>query len=120
MDGKWFIYRSLILDRLRGRHMGRVRVQGENREHEVVVYSLSSCTPCKHAMRLLKDMGVEYEYIHLDTAAPDDREDAMVEIGEFLPGRGIQLAYPIIVIDGLFSIVGYSERKLRKIFEGDP
>ena len=100
--------------------MGRVRVAGENRKHKVVVYSLSSCTPCKHAMRLLEAMGVEYEYIHLDTVDPDERGEAMVEIGEHLPGRGIQLAYPIIIVDDLVTIVGFSETKLRKMFEDLP
>ena len=100
--------------------MGRVKVAGENNKHSVVVYSLSSCTPCKKAMRLLESMGVEYEYIHLDTVDPDERGEAMVEIGELLPGRGIQLAYPIIVIDDLISIIGFSERKLRKLFEEGP
>jgi glutaredoxin-like protein NrdH len=100
-----------------GMLVGRVRVAGENKEHDVVVYSLSSCIPCKKAMGLLESMGVEYEYIHLDTVDPEERSEAMVEIGELLPGRGIQLAYPIIVIDDLISIIGFSERKLRKLFE---
>ena len=98
--------------------MGRVKVAGENKEHSVVVYSLSSCTPCKKAMRFLESIEVEFEYINLDTADPEERSEAMVEIGEFLPGRGIQIAYPIIVIDDLISIIGFSERKLRTIFEG--
>ena len=97
--------------------MGRVKIAGENREHDVVLYSLSSCTPCKKTMRLLESLGVEYEYIHLDIADPDERGEAMVELGEVLPGRGIQIAYPVIVIDDLISIVGFSERKLRKVFE---
>jgi glutaredoxin len=105
---------------LRGILVGRVKVAGENREHDVVVYSLSSCTPCKKTMRLLESMGVEYEYIHLDTVDPDERGEAMVELGDFLPGRGIQLAYPVIVIDDLITIIGFSERKLRKVFEGMP
>ncbi len=100
--------------------MGRVKVAGENREHDVVVYSLSSCTPCKKTMRLLEGMGVEYEYIHLDTVDPEERGEAMVELGEFLPGRGIQIAYPVIVIDDLITIIGFSERKLRKLFEERP
>jgi len=100
--------------------MGRVKVAGENKEHKVVIYSLSSCTPCKKAMRLLESMGVEYEYIHLDTATPDERGEAMIEMGDFLPGRGIQIAYPVIVIDDLISIVGFSERKLRKVFQSGP
>jgi len=105
---------------LRGIWVGRVKVAGENREHGVVVYSLSSCTPCKKTMRLLENMGVEYEYIHMDTVDPEERGEAMVELGEFLPGRGIQLAYPIIVIDDLITIIGFSERKLRKVFEEGP
>ena len=100
--------------------MGRVKVAGENKEHNVVVYSLSSCTPCKKTMRLLEDKGIEYEYIHLDTVNPEERGEAIVELGEFLPGRGIQLAYPIIVIDDLITIIGFRERKLRKLFEERP
>ncbi len=100
--------------------MGRVKVAGENKEHDVVVYSLSSCTPCKKTMMLLESMGVEYEYIHLDMVDPEERGEAMVELGDFLPGRGIQLAYPVIVIDDLITIIGFSEMKLRKMFEEMP
>jgi glutaredoxin len=103
-----------------GMLVGRVKVAGANRKHRVVIYSLSTCIPCKKAMRLLEDMGVEYEYIHLDTVDPDERGEAMVEIGERLPGRGIQLAYPIIIVDDLVTLIGFSERKLRKMFEGMP
>lgn len=92
--------------------MGRVRVDGENREHRVTVYVTSRCAPCKKTRRFLKSRSIEYEYLNLDTADPEEREQAMIELGEHLPRRGRKITYPITVIDGEAVVYGYDEEDL--------
>ena len=92
--------------------MVRVRVDGENREHRVTVYVTSRCAPCKKTRSFLKSRSIEYEYLNLDTADPEEREEAMMEIGEHLPRRGRKITYPITVIDGETVVYGYNEEAL--------
>ena len=95
--------------------MARIKVSGENREHGVVLYGLTTCTPCKKTLAFLKSRGVEYEYMNLDAVDAEERGEAMMEIADYLPGRGVALAYPIIIIDDLICLVGFSESKLTKV-----
>ena len=92
--------------------MARVRVDGENREHRVTVYVTSRCAPCKKTRRFLKSSSIEYEYLNLDTADPEEREQAMIELGEHLPRRGRKITYPIIIIDENTVVYGYDEESL--------
>lgn len=92
--------------------MARVRVDGENREHRVTVYVTNRCTPCRKTRRFLESRSVEYEYLYLDDADPEEREEAMIEIGEHLPLRGTKITYPIIVIDEDIVLYGYDEDDL--------
>ena len=94
--------------------MSRIRVNGENREHRVTVYVTSRCVPCNKTRRFLKSRSIEYECLNLDTADPEERGEAMTEIGEFLTSRGIKITYPIIIIDEKTVIYGYDEEALFK------
>jgi len=97
--------------------MGMVTVAGENNSHSVVVYTMSSCTPCWKTKKLFDSQSVKYEYLDLDTAAPWERSEAMVEIGEHLPGGGVKIFFPVIIIDGRTVIYGYDKGKLSEFLE---
>jgi glutaredoxin len=92
--------------------MTKVRVDGENREHRVTVYVTSRCAPCKMTRSFLKSRSIEYEYLNLDKADPEERDKAMIEIGEHLPRRGRKITYPITIIDGDTVLYGYDEEAL--------
>jgi glutaredoxin len=92
--------------------IARVRVDGENREHRVTVYVTSRCAPCKKTRKFLKSRSIEYEYLNLDTADHEEREQAMIEIGERLPLIGRKITYPITIIDENTVIYGYDEEAL--------
>jgi len=97
--------------------MARVLVPGENRRHRLMIYTVSSCTPCKRAMAFLRSNSVEFEYMDIDRSEPDERKEAMLDIGDYLPVSGVTLAYPIIIVDELSAIVGFHEGKLRRVLE---
>lgn len=92
--------------------MAKIRVDGENREHRVTVYVTSRCAPCKKMRSFLKSRSIEYEYLNLDTADTEERDEAMMEIGEHLPRRGRKITYPITIIDGDTVLYGYDEEAL--------
>ena len=92
--------------------MGMVQVKGGHKKHAVMIYSISTCVPCSKTKAFLDDQSVGYDYLDLDTAEPWERSEAMIEIGEHLPIRGVNLALPIIIIDGYVVILGFDKRNL--------
>ena len=90
--------------------MTRVKVEGDNRSHDVFIYALSTCGWCKKTKQFLRDNGVEYEYLDVDTAGKEEREEAIKE----LRARKAPLGFPIIVVDGERLIVGYRVDELRE------
>ena len=90
--------------------MGRVKVPGSNKNHRVHLYTLSTCVWCKKTKQLLKDKGVEYEYVDLDTADPKERQEALTDI----QGRGLRVSVPIIIIDENKVITGFKEEEIRE------
>ncbi len=89
-----------------------MRIEGENKEHRVTIYLTRRCTPCRKTRRFLENRSFEYEYMYLDDVDPEEREEAMIEIGELLPVRGSKITYPIIVIDEDIVLYGYDEDDL--------
>lgn len=91
-----------------------IRVAGADKRHSVRIYAIDHCNPCKRAREFLERNSIEYEYLNIDMADPEERKEAMIEIGEYLPARGVTIAYPIIIIDGLSAIIGFEEWKLTR------
>lgn len=93
------------------------KVPGKNKSHRIRMFALSYCTPCKKTRQFLEENSVEYEYFNMGEAEPEDRIEAMVEIGEHLPSMGTRLAFPIIIIDESSTVIGYNKERLSKILE---
>lgn len=92
--------------------MGWVHIQGENKEHRVTIYATSCCTPCRKTRELLDSRSIEYKYINIDAAELEERDEAMMEIGEHLPSIGMKITYPIVIIDENTVFYGYDEKQL--------
>jgi glutaredoxin len=94
-----------------------IRVAGEDKRHSVRIYTINHCTPCTKARTFFERNSIEYEYLNIDRADPEERKEAMIEIGEYLPARGVTIAYPIIIVDELSAVIGFEERKLSRIMK---
>jgi len=90
--------------------LNRVKVAGQKNDHKVTLYTLSTCVWCKKTKQLLKDNKIEYEYFDLDTADPQDRQEAMKDI----QARGLRVSVPIMIIDDDQAITGYKEDSIRE------
>ena len=92
----------------------KIKIQGEHRDHNIIIYTLSSCSPCEEAMQCLESRDIKYDHVNIDTASPEEREGAATVFGEDLPTTGMHIAFPIIVI-GDEVITGFDEDRLKKI-----
>ena len=81
-------------------------VPGEARNHEITIYSLSTCGFCKRAMAFLNDRGRAYRYIHLDQLPLETKS----EVKRLLKAQfNEDVAFPFAVIDGNQHLVGFIE-----------
>ncbi len=73
------------------------------------MYTLSTCSHCKAAKKLMNDLGVPYEYTDVDLLSWSERKAAMEEIKKINP----MCSFPTIVIGGTV-IVGNREDRIKE------
>ncbi len=73
-----------------------------------MLYTLSTCVHCSATKRFLKEHGIEYDYVDVDTLDGRKRDKARKEVMKISGGR-----FPTIVV-GKKVIVGFQEDKLRE------
>ena len=78
-----------------------VKVEGEKRDHEV--YTLSTCRWCKKTKEFLKEQGVEFEYMDVDTCTLEEKRAAIAD----LKARDVHIGFPLAIIDNETIISGY-------------
>ncbi len=78
-------------------------------EPKVKVYSLSTCSHCKSAKKLLGDCTVKYEFVDVDLLEGDERKSILEDIKKFNP----KCSFPTIIIGGTV-IVGYKEKEIKE------
>ncbi len=72
------------------------------------LYTLSTCVHCKATKRFLKEHGIEFDYVDVDTLNGIKRDKVREEVMKISGGR-----FPTIVI-GKKVIVGFQEDKLKE------
>lgn len=93
--------------------MKTMRVPGKNKNHRVLLYTISTCAWCRKAKGFLKDNNIEYEYIDVDLCSDKDHE----EIRRDILNRGGRPSYPTIIVDGKTIITGFHEDRLKEALE---
>ncbi len=86
------------------------KVQGENSQHKVVIYALSTCVWCKMTKQFLKDNKIEFEYIDVDLCEPAEKEQIRKQILD----KGGSLNYPTTIVDEKTVITGFRKDLLKE------
>ncbi|HET6486897.1 MAG TPA: glutaredoxin family protein [Spirochaetia bacterium] len=76
----------------------------------IVLYALSTCMWCRMAKNLLKDLGVGFEYLDVDTLQAEEKETVKKEIRRWNPSG----SYPTIVINDKECVSGFDETEIRE------
>ncbi len=82
----------------------------KNNEHNVILYTLSTCVWCKKVKGLLDDLGVSYESIEVNKLSGQDRTETIGEVERFNP----KCTFPTLVIDDDICIIGFKEEKIKE------
>lgn len=90
--------------------MESVKVLGENNDHKVLMYALSTCVWCKLTKQFLRDNKIAYEYVDVDLCSEKDREKVKKDI----QSRGGDLTYPALIIDDKVLITGFRKDLIRE------
>lgn len=81
------------------------------KRHKIKVYTLSTCGWCKKTKALLNSLGVEYEFVDVDTLTGDALEAIYLELSK----HSTQRSFPTMIIDdGKRVIIGFKEDEIRQ------
>ena len=86
-------------------------VDGRDRG-KVVMYALSTCMWCKMTKKLLKELGVAYDFVDVDQLGETEKEQARAVILKWNPTGN----YPTIVIDDRECLAGHDDDKIQARF----
>ncbi len=74
----------------------------------VKLYTLSSCSHCRHTKQFLNELGVQYDFIDVDLLQGQERAEIIEEIKKYNPNT----SFPTILI-GDRIIIGFKENEIR-------
>lgn len=80
---------------------------------KVMLYALSTCGWCSKTKELLRQLGIDFDFIYVDMLEGDEREEALSQVEKWNP-KG---SFPTLVIRNEKSIVGFQEKEIREALE---
>lgn len=93
--------------------MSVITVDCKKNSHKVLLYSLSTCVPCKEAKQFLREADIEFEIIDVDLCNKKDREKLLKDIRNRGGNLSInQIGFPKIIIDDKIMITGFDKEKI--------
>jgi len=78
---------------------------------DILLFALSTCGWCFKTKALLKQFGVRFSYIDVDTLDWDDAEVVSKEIKKYTS----RVSYPTLIFNKKESIVGYDPDRLTEL-----
>ena len=78
-------------------------------QEQVKVFSLSTCSHCKSAKKLLNECTIKYEFVDVDLLEGDERKAILEDVKKFNP----KCSFPTIII-GEKVIVGFKEEEIKE------
>ena len=90
--------------------MGVEHVNGK-KKGKIVLYALSTCGWCARTKDLLRNLGVDFDYLYVDLLEGQEQDKAMNEVEKWNP-KG---SSPTLVIADKKSIVGFREKEIREV-----
>jgi arsenate reductase-like glutaredoxin family protein len=89
-------------------------VPGNNKNHKVKLYALSTCSFCKRALAFLRENSIDFSYVFVDQLEKKVVGDLRDELKKKSGRRHI--AYPFLIEDDEKFLVGFIEEKYKAFF----
>ena len=84
-------------------------IPGDNKEHDIKLFTLSTCGWCRRTKKLLREFGVEFHYVDVDVLSGKNKREALLELKKYNPKR----SFPTLIIDENV-IIGYQYDEIIK------
>ena len=84
-------------------------VDGKNKG-KIILYALSTCGWCARTKDLLRELGVEFDYLYVDLLEGPEQDKVLNEVEKWNP-KG---SFPTLVIRDEKSIIGFREDEIRE------
>lgn len=81
------------------------KVEGSRKDHDLVLFALSTCGWCRKAREFLDRNDVAYRYVYVDLLEGDEQNAILEEAFRWNPNRN----FPTLVIDENDVVVGFNE-----------
>lgn len=85
-------------------------IAGANRDHDLVLFALSTCPHCRHAREFLEANDIKYRFVYVDKLEGDERADVVKKTEKYNPRR----SFPTLVIDDGDVLIGFTESDWRE------
>ena len=85
------------------------KVPGNKNRHKVILFAISTCAWCKLVKQFLNDNQVEYNYIDIDLAKEEEKE----QIRKIIRDMGGPLSFPTTIIDDKILITGFRKDQIK-------
>ena len=85
-------------------------VEGENGEHDLILFALSTCGWCRKARTFLNDNNLKYRYVYVDLL----EGDAQKEVFEEVKARNPRKTFPTLVVNSDEVIAGFNEDRYKE------
>jgi len=85
-------------------------VEGEDGDHEIVLFALSTCGWCRKARNFLNENGLKYRFVYVDLLEGDAQKEVFEEVKTHNPRK----TFPTLVVDGEKVIAGFNEDRYKE------
>lgn len=82
-------------------------VEGENTDHDLLLFALSTCGWCRKARNFLDGNNLAYRYVYVDLLEGEPQK----EVFEEMKGRNPRKTFPTLVIDDDEVLAGFNEER---------
>ncbi|MHA2062035.1 MAG: ferredoxin-thioredoxin reductase catalytic domain-containing protein [Candidatus Sifarchaeia archaeon] len=98
-------------------------IPGENKDHKIRLYALSTCGFCKKALQFLRKHSIEFGFVFCDYYPREEYDEIIEDITDLCkePSQSReefveQARFPFLVMDDRKCLVGFNEEKYHKLF----
>ncbi len=81
-------------------------VDGSKKEHDLVLFAISTCPHCRSARNFLDSNDIAYRFVYLDLLKGDEQRQVLGKAEQYNPRK----SFPTLVIDDDQVLVGFTEQ----------
>lgn len=85
-------------------------VEGDNKDHDLLLFALSTCGWCRKARTFLDENSLAYRFVYVDLL----EGDAQKEVFEEVKKRNQRRTFPTLIVDGEEVIAGFNEDRYKE------